>query len=106
MQKVIFHGKYILQDLELRREKGAEAIFKGKNVKSIFLKKSLWPFFSLFFIFDKILAITKDEEYLQNLAKQSKVKECERQIDQMVYNLYNLTDEEIKIVEQFGAKGR
>jgi len=29
MQKVIFHEKYMLQDLELRREKGAEAIFKG-----------------------------------------------------------------------------
>jgi hypothetical protein len=28
-----------------------------------------------------------------------RVKEYERQIDQMVYKLYGLTDEEIKIVE-------
>lgn len=48
---------------------------------------------------DKILAITKDEDYLQNEEKQAKVKEYEHQIDQMVYKLYNLTPEEIKIVE-------
>jgi len=28
-------------------------------------------------------------------------KEYERQIDQLVYKLYNLTDEEIRIVEDF-----
>lgn len=50
-------------------------------------------------IVDKILAITKDDDYLQNPAKQTKVKEYEKQIDQMVYKLYSLTEEEIKIVE-------
>ena len=48
---------------------------------------------------DRILSITKDENYLQNPQKQAKVKEYEKQIDQMVYKLYNLTKEEIKIVE-------
>jgi hypothetical protein len=48
---------------------------------------------------DKILEITKDDDYLTNSAKQVKVKEYERQIDQMVYKLYGLTEEEIKIVE-------
>ncbi len=48
---------------------------------------------------DKILAITKAEDYLQNPAKQAQVREYERQIDQMVYELYGLTEEEIKIVE-------
>jgi hypothetical protein len=48
---------------------------------------------------DKILAITKDDDYLQNSAKQAQVKEYERQIDQMVYELYGLTEEEIKIIE-------
>jgi hypothetical protein len=38
MQKVIFPGKYMLQDLEPRREKASESIFKGKKVKLIFLK--------------------------------------------------------------------
>ena len=48
---------------------------------------------------NKILAITKDEDYLQNHTKEKEVKEYERQIDQMVYELYNLTEEEIKIIE-------
>jgi len=57
---------------------------------------------------DKILKITKDlsehdaraDDYLINSNKQAKVKEYERQIDQMVYKLYGLTQEEIKIVEK------
>jgi hypothetical protein len=48
---------------------------------------------------NKILAITKDDDYLENSAKQAKVREYEKQIDQLVYKLYGLTDEEIKIVE-------
>jgi len=50
-------------------------------------------------IVDQILAITKDEDYFANPAKQAKVKEYERQIDQMVYELYGLTPEEIGVVE-------
>jgi hypothetical protein len=48
---------------------------------------------------EKILAITKDDDYLENSAKQARVKEYEKQIDQLVYKLYDLTPEEIKIVE-------
>ena len=48
---------------------------------------------------DKILTITKDEDYLNNLEKQKIVKEYEHQIDQMVYKIYGLTEEEIKMVE-------
>ncbi len=48
---------------------------------------------------DKILAITKAEDYLANPTKQAKVKEYERQIDQMVYQLYDLTPDEIVVVE-------
>jgi len=48
---------------------------------------------------DCIIAITKDNDYLENLAKKEKVKEYEYQIDLMVYKLYGLTEEEIKIVE-------
>jgi len=50
-------------------------------------------------VVDEILTITKDDDYLQNPQKQAKVKALERQIDQMVYELYGLTKEEIKIVE-------
>jgi len=54
------------------------------------------PFINLV---DKILTITKGDDYLQNPAKQAQVKDYEKQIDQMVYELYGLTEEEIKIVE-------
>ncbi len=50
-------------------------------------------------VVDQILNITKDEDYHSNPAKQAKVKEYERQIDQMVYELYGLTPEEIGVVE-------
>jgi hypothetical protein len=49
---------------------------------------------------DKILAITKPGDYLENPVKKGKVKEYEKQIDQMVYRLYELTPEEIRIVEE------
>jgi len=51
---------------------------------------------------DKILAITKAGDYLENVAKKEEVKEYEKQIDQMVYKLYGLTDEEIEIVKNSG----
>ena len=53
----------------------------------------------LIILVDKILNITKAKDYLQNPAKQAKVQEYEKQIDQLVYQLYDLTPEEIKIVE-------
>ncbi|MBU4287867.1 MAG: N-6 DNA methylase, partial [Proteobacteria bacterium] len=48
---------------------------------------------------DQILTITKCEDYLENQQKQAKVKSLEAEIDQLVYKLYGLTHEEIKIVE-------
>ena len=55
------------------------------------------PFITLV---DRILAITKDEDYLQNPQKQVWVRALEREIDQMVYQLYGLTEEELQIVER------
>ena len=54
------------------------------------------PYISLI---DRILIIKRDKNYLEDLSKQKQVKEYERQIDQMVYELYGLTEDEIKIVE-------
>ena len=54
------------------------------------------PFITLV---NRILAITKAEDYLKNPQKQAKVKSLEAEIDQLVYKLYDLTPEEIKIVE-------
>ena len=50
-------------------------------------------------IVDKILSITKDDDYSKNPEKQAKVKAYERRINRLVYNLYGLTDDEIKIIE-------
>ena len=50
-------------------------------------------------IVDEILNITKVDGYLNNTDLQSQVKEYERKIDTMVYELYELTPEEIEIVE-------
>jgi len=53
---------------------------------------------------DKIILITKDDDYLDNPDKKAKVKRLEKEIDQLVYKLYELTPEEIKIVEEFNGK--
>jgi len=63
----------------------------------------------IIYLADKILSITQPSDYLENRGKQAKaclseparrqVKEYEQQIDQMVYKLYGLAEEEIKIVE-------
>ena len=48
---------------------------------------------------EKVFSITKDEDYLKSTQKQVQVKVLEREIDQLVYKLYGLTPEDIKIVE-------
>ena len=48
----------------------------------------------------QILSLTQSGDYLENPQKQAQVKEYERQIDQLVYKLYNLTEEEIRIIEE------
>ena len=55
-------------------------------------------------IVGEILDITEDENYLEDNIKKTKVREYENQIDQMVYKLYELTDDEIKIVGNFNSK--
>ena len=48
---------------------------------------------------DKILAITKGKDYLENAADQKRVREYEKRIDRLVYKLYNLTQEEREIIK-------
>jgi hypothetical protein len=50
---------------------------------------------------NQILSVTKDDDYLDNPDKQAKVKKLEKEIDQLVYELYELTPGEVKIVEGF-----
>jgi type II restriction/modification system DNA methylase subunit YeeA len=47
----------------------------------------------------EILSLTQSPDYGTNKEKQQRVKELEKQIDELVYKLYNLTEEEIKIIE-------
>lgn len=85
----LFASKYCLSlpDKELL-QKAVEKII-NKEKKSLKGKLML----------TNIFAITKDDNYLDNLNKQTKIRELERQIDQLVYKLYGLTEDEIKIVE-------
>jgi len=48
---------------------------------------------------DEILTLTQSPDFETNKEKQQRVKELEKEIDQLVYKLYDLTEEEIKIVE-------
>lgn len=50
-------------------------------------------------IVDKILIIKKSIDYLENAIKQSNVSQYEMQIDQLIYNLYGLNEEEIRVIE-------
>jgi hypothetical protein len=47
----------------------------------------------------EILTLTQSPDFETSQEKQEKVKELEREIDQLVYKLYGLTEEEIKIIE-------
>ena len=47
----------------------------------------------------EILTHTQFPDFETSQEKQQKVKELEREIDQLVYKLYGLTEEEIRIVE-------
>ena len=48
---------------------------------------------------DEIFTLTQSSDYETNQEKQQKVKELEKEIDKLVYKLYDLTEEEIKIIE-------
>ena len=60
-------------------------------------EKDQKPFISLI---DSILAITSSSDYSNNAAMQKEVRTFERKIDQMVYELYGLSKDEIKIIEE------
>jgi len=48
---------------------------------------------------NQILTLTQSKDYGTNQAKQEHVKRLEHEIDKLVYKLYGLTEEEIKIIE-------
>ena len=50
-------------------------------------------------IVDKINSITNSTDYFENIEKQSAVKTYEKQIDNIVYKLYDLTEQEILTID-------
>ncbi len=83
-------------------ERGTQPQIRKSGLEKLPIKKI--PFYSqkpFIDLVDKILVITRDENYLQNSVKQVKFLEYEKQIDQMVYKLYGLGEKEIKIIENF-----
>jgi len=48
---------------------------------------------------DEILTLTQSPDFETSKEKQQKVKELEREIDLLVYKLYDLTEEEIRLIE-------
>ena len=82
------------------KRKGEMLELYGKPLSEIPIKKTSENEQKLFIeIVDKILLITQSNDYPQNSQKQAKVKALEEEIDKLVYKLYGLTPEEIKIVE-------
>jgi len=88
-------GKYYLS--KVRR---SQIGFYPDDLKKIPIQKisknRQKPFIELV---NKILNITKVEDYPSNSQKLEKVKALKYEIDQKVYELYGLTEEEIRIVE-------
>ena len=85
------------------KRKGKMLELYQKPLSEIPIKKNSKDNQKLFiYIVDKILAITSKETYdpKADIEDNRRVKEYERQIDQMIYKLYKLTDKEIKIVEE------
>ncbi len=98
----ILNSKLILRWLYFKgKRKGDTLELYQKPLSDIPIKKistnEQKPFIE---VVDKILTITKDQDYLQNFTKQAQVKEYQKKIDDLVYQLYDLTPEEIAIVEE------
>jgi hypothetical protein len=53
---------------------------------------------------ENIINIIKHDNHIPETHNNSKINELEKQIDQMIYQLYELTEDEIEIVENFNKK--
>jgi len=78
--------------------------FQAPQIRLMPVPKIVYKENEFSYLVENILLLSLSDDYLQNLAKEAKVKEYEKKIDQMVYKLYDLTDDEIKIVEDFHKK--
>lgn len=90
-----YRNKFATESLQQSTSHVYPQAVRALPVKKLSLK-SQKPFVDLV---NQIMDITRENDYLIDLSKQTKVKEYEHQIDQMVYELYGLTPEEISVVE-------
>ena len=65
-------------------------IYKPTKAESIILEQ----------IVENILKITTTNDYLKNTEKQQAVKEYENQIDILLYKLYDLTYDEVLVIDK------
>ena len=79
--------------------KGGRLIFKSMYMKEAPIPKKNLLTENIEKIVEQILLITGSNGYLKNQDKQAMVKAYENKIDKIVYDLYELTPEEIKIIE-------
>ena len=77
---------------------GGAFTLKNETISKLPIKKSTQEE-KLINLVNKILNITKAQDYLTNLTKQNTVREYENQIDRLVYQIYSLTPEEINTIE-------
>ncbi|MEM5831657.1 MAG: TaqI-like C-terminal specificity domain-containing protein, partial [Candidatus Aenigmatarchaeota archaeon] len=76
-----------------------DEIYMGKLPIKIPNQQNLHLINSIESLVSQILSLTQSDDYLSNPQKQAKVKELEKEIDRLVYKLYDLTEDEIKIIE-------
>ena len=87
------------------KEKYASASYNGgitfnKDMINNFPIPKVEKLENLLSVIDEILLITQTDDYLQNQEKQNAVKEYEKQIDIMVYKLYDLTYDEVLTIDK------
>lgn len=91
-----FKKKYATESLQGSTSHTYPASVRGLLIKNINPEKQ-----KLFIhIVDQILIITDTNDYLDNSEKQTRVKELEKEINQLLYTLYELTETEILLIKK------
>ncbi|MEG3852324.1 Eco57I restriction-modification methylase domain-containing protein [Microcoleus sp. Z1_C4] len=85
----------------ITQEKGRNfAEVKPKNLRKLFIPKiDIVLQLDFISLVDKILSITQNGDVLSDSSRQIQVKRYKDQIDRSLYDLYNLTPDEINIIE-------
>ncbi len=93
----LFYFKQILSYLGSETMEYTKQYVNQTPIKEISFEQQK-PFIKLV---NQILLITESNNYLDNDEIQEEIKELEEKINQLIYKLYSLTSEEIKIIEEF-----